>query len=50
MAIHKSYSNTFLAKVGYVALDNMFPWVAEKWNSSQNKVIFPISHLSNSEF
>jgi hypothetical protein len=36
--------------VGYVALANMFPWVVEKWNSSQNKVIFPISYLSNLEF
>jgi hypothetical protein len=28
----------------------MFSWVVEKWNSSQNKVIFLISHLSNLEF
>ena len=45
-----SYSNTFLTQVGYVALANMFPWVVEKRNSSQNKVIFPILHLSNLEF
>ena len=36
--------------MGYVALANMFPWVVEKWNSSRNIVIFPISHLSNLEF
>ena len=45
-----SYSNTFLTQVGYVALANMFPWVVGKWNSSWNKVIFPIWHLSNLEF
>ena len=49
-AIHESYSNTFFTQVGYVALANMFPWVVEKWNSSRNKVIFPILHLSNLEF
>jgi hypothetical protein len=47
--LHKSYSNTFLTQVGYLALANMFPRVVEKRNSSWNKVIFPISHLSNSE-
>jgi hypothetical protein len=31
-------------------LANMFSWVVEKQNSSQNKVIVPISHLSNLEF
>jgi hypothetical protein len=32
--IHKSYSNTFFMRMGYVALANMFPWVVEEWNSS----------------
>ena len=49
-ALHESYSYTLFTQVGYVRLANMFPWVVEKWNSSRNKVIFPISHLSNSEF
>ena len=49
-AIHKSYSNTFFTQVGYVAVANMFPWVVEKWNSSRNKVIFLISHLSTWSF
>jgi hypothetical protein len=34
----------------FVALANMFSWVIEKRNSSRNKVIFLISHLSNLEF
>ena len=50
MALHKTYSNTFFTQVGFVALANMFPWVVEKWNSSRNKVIFPISRLNNLEF
>jgi hypothetical protein len=49
-AIHESYSNTFFTQVGYVALANMFPWVVEKRNSSQNEVIFPISYLSTWSF
>jgi hypothetical protein len=48
--LHKSYSNTFLTQVGCVVLANMFPRLVEKRNSSWNKVIFPISHLNNSEF
>ena len=44
------YSNTFFIQVGFMALANMFSWVVEKRNGSQNKVIFPISHLSNLEF
>ena len=48
--IHESYSNTFFTQVGIVALANMFPWVVEKWNSSRNKIIFPISHVSTWSF
>jgi hypothetical protein len=48
--LQESYSYTFFTQVGYVALANMFPWVVEKWNSSRNKAIFPISHLNTWSF